>query len=111
MHHVAGLLEGLSPREKEIIRYRFGLDGSGRSMTLREVGAAMGVTKERVRQLEVRAVRISRGRRRPAKRRRGRSARRGPHAGVKPVSHVASGAAKARPSSLEFQLDSSLRSE
>jgi RNA polymerase primary sigma factor len=46
----------LRPREREILRMRFGLDGSERR-TLAEVAQKIGVTRERVRQIEVRALR------------------------------------------------------
>jgi len=45
------LVESLDPREAEIIRYRFGLDGRD-ELTLEEVGAKFRVTRERVRQLQ-----------------------------------------------------------
>lgn len=45
----------LSPRDAEILRLRFGLVGD-RVLTLGEVGARLGVTRERVRQLEERAL-------------------------------------------------------
>ena len=41
----------LAPREEEILRYRFGLDG-GAEKTLEDVGARFGVTRERVRQIQ-----------------------------------------------------------
>lgn len=53
---VARMLEYLDDREREIVRWRFGLDQNQEPMTLHEVGAALGVTKERVRQIETRAL-------------------------------------------------------
>ena len=52
---VARALEGLSYREREIIRLRFGL-ADGYSYTLEEVGSIFSVTRERVRQIEAKAV-------------------------------------------------------
>ncbi len=45
------LIEELEPREAEIIRLRFGLDGD-KGKTLEEVGEMFGITRERVRQLQ-----------------------------------------------------------
>lgn len=50
-----GLLNTLTEREREIIRLRYGLDG-GYSYTLEEVGRIFQVTRERVRQIEAKAV-------------------------------------------------------
>jgi RNA polymerase primary sigma factor len=50
------LLEHLDPREREIIRLRAGLDHSEGPMTLEEIGQQLGITKERVRQLNVRIM-------------------------------------------------------
>jgi RNA polymerase sigma factor (sigma-70 family) len=55
-HSVNRLLEYLEPREREIIRMRAGLDDHHRSMTLEEIGQQFGITKERVRQLNARAM-------------------------------------------------------
>jgi RNA polymerase primary sigma factor len=52
---IARALEGLSYREREIIRLRFGL-ADGYSYTLEEVGTIFDVTRERVRQIEAKAV-------------------------------------------------------
>lgn len=49
-------LASLTPREAEVIRLRFGLDG-GRSHTLKEVGEKVGLTRERVRQIQAEALR------------------------------------------------------
>ena len=46
----------LRPREREVLRMRFGLDGS-QEQTLKQVAEVLGVTRERVRQIEVRALR------------------------------------------------------
>ena len=54
-HKVNRLLEYLDPREREIIRMRAGLDGH-ENMTLEEIGDKLGITKERVRQLNVRLM-------------------------------------------------------
>jgi len=51
------LLEQLEPRERQIIRMRAGLDDGTKAMTLEEIGQQFGITKERVRQLNARAMR------------------------------------------------------
>ena len=50
------ILEKLQPRERDVVRLRFGLD-DGQQRTLEEVGAELKITRERVRQLELRALR------------------------------------------------------
>jgi RNA polymerase sigma factor (sigma-70 family) len=50
------LLEYLEPRERDIIRMRAGLDSHAKGMTLEEIGQQFGITKERVRQLNARAM-------------------------------------------------------
>lgn len=53
--HMAQWLEALSDREREVIARRFGLQGHDRG-TLEEVGEAVGLTRERVRQLQIEAL-------------------------------------------------------
>ena len=50
------VLTTLAPREARVLRLRFGLD-DGNSYTLEEVGQKFGLTRERIRQIEVRALR------------------------------------------------------
>ena len=52
---VARALGALSPREAAVIRLRFGI-GQGEAMTLEEVGQTLGVTRERIRQIEEKAL-------------------------------------------------------
>ncbi len=53
--HVNSVLGLLTPREQKILRMRFGLE-DGRSHTLEEVGQEFGVTRERIRQIEAKAL-------------------------------------------------------
>jgi RNA polymerase sigma factor (sigma-70 family) len=50
------LLDFLDPREREIIRMRAGLENGSDGMTLEKIGEKLGITKERVRQVHVRAI-------------------------------------------------------
>jgi len=53
------LLDGLDARTREVIRMRNGLDGSA-EMTLEQIGQHFGITKERVRQINVRGMKLLR---------------------------------------------------
>jgi RNA polymerase primary sigma factor len=50
------VINSLSPRERDVIRMRYGLD-DGRIKTLEEIGQIFSVTRERVRQIEAKAIR------------------------------------------------------
>ncbi|URE21115.1 RNA polymerase sigma factor [Musa troglodytarum] len=50
------VLDTLNPREKQVLRWRFGLE-NGRMKTLQEIGESMGVSRERIRQVEACAFR------------------------------------------------------
>jgi RNA polymerase primary sigma factor len=64
--NVDEVLNALSDREARVLKMRFGLNGS-RPMTLEEVGQKFGVTRERIRQIEAKALRKLRH---PSKRKR-----------------------------------------
>jgi len=51
---IQGMVSGLDEKEREVIRMRFGFDGE-EPRTLQEIGEAMGLSRERIRQIESRA--------------------------------------------------------
>ncbi len=53
---LGNVLDSLTPREEKVLRLRFGLE-DGRSRTLEEVGKEFNVTRERIRQIEAKALR------------------------------------------------------
>ncbi|KAE8725215.1 RNA polymerase sigma factor sigB [Hibiscus syriacus] len=57
------VLDSLSPRERQVIRWRFGME-DGRMKTLQEIGESMGVSRERIRQIELCAFRKLKNKRR-----------------------------------------------
>jgi RNA polymerase primary sigma factor len=54
--HIINVLDSLNPRERRVLELRFGLR-DGKSRTLEEVGKEFGVTRERIRQIEAKALR------------------------------------------------------
>jgi RNA polymerase primary sigma factor len=55
LHHVLDLLDRMDKREATVLRMRFGLDGEPEK-TLKEIGECLGLTRERVRQIESEAL-------------------------------------------------------
>ena len=53
---LGNVLDSLTPREEKVLRLRFGLE-DGRNRTLEEVGKEFNVTRERIRQIEAKALR------------------------------------------------------
>ena len=53
---VGELLDGLTPREAKVVRMRYGIDTTG-DLTLEEVGRQLDLTRERIRQIEIKALR------------------------------------------------------
>ncbi len=54
--HLYGVLDTLTPREEKVLRLRYGID-DGKPRTLEEVGKEFNVTRERIRQIEAKALR------------------------------------------------------
>lgn len=55
--HLEEVLSTLSDREARVLKLRFGLEKDSKQMTLEEVGRVFGVTRERIRQIEAKALR------------------------------------------------------
>ena len=54
---IEAMLDTLPHRERNVLRMRYGLDADGRSMSLMDISSAYGVTRERIRQIELKALR------------------------------------------------------
>ena len=50
------MLNQLNPKEKDVLIMRYGLDNNGQKKTLDEIGSRYGVSRERIRQIETRAI-------------------------------------------------------
>ena len=55
-HAIGGAFDQLTDRQREVVAARFGLDGDGTPKTLREIGRELGLSRERVRQIQVEAL-------------------------------------------------------
>jgi RNA polymerase primary sigma factor len=53
--HLAAVLSGLGERERKVVQLRYGF-ADGRPRTLEEIGRIFGVTRERIRQIEAKAL-------------------------------------------------------
>ena len=53
---IKGMLEQLSQKERDVLILRFGLNNNGNKKTLDEIGTIYGVSRERIRQIENRAI-------------------------------------------------------
>ena len=56
LEDVQKMLNQLSPKEKDVLIMRYGLDNNGQKKTLDEIGSRYGVSRERIRQIETRAI-------------------------------------------------------
>ena len=54
---MAEVLETMTPRNKKVLEMRYGI-GGGEPLTLEEIATTLSVTKERVRQIEAKAIRL-----------------------------------------------------
>ncbi len=56
LEDVRRMLNQLNPKEKDVLIMRYGLDNNGQKKTLDEIGTSYGVSRERIRQIETRAI-------------------------------------------------------
>ena len=56
LEDVQKMLNQLNPKEKDVLIMRYGLDNNGQKKTLDEIGTRYGVSRERIRQIETRAI-------------------------------------------------------
>ena len=56
LEDVRKMLNQLNPKEKDVLIMRYGLDNNGQKKTLDEIGTRYGVSRERIRQIETRAI-------------------------------------------------------
>ena len=56
LEDVRKMLNQLNPKEKDVLIMRYGLDNNGQKKTLDEIGQRYGVSRERIRQIETRAI-------------------------------------------------------